>query len=530
MHIGFPVARSAGSRPQSRSSRRLYGVAGLLALALTAGCAAYDNQGAAAGLDKARDVFSVGYDGMADYYIDPVDLRRLTVHGLAALKSIDGSLSVTEAKGQLTVAAGSKVLKSFPLPTGSDAYRWARFTTDVVTEGRAHSTLLREASAEAIYKTVFEAEFADLDPFSRYASAEAARQQRANREGFGGIGITIAMTEAGVTISSVLPETPASRAGLKDGDVIVAADGKALAGLSSTDVLERLRGRIDSSITLAILRGASHLDVPLTRARIIPVTVTVKHEGGTAHIRVTGFNQRTSQQVEEAVATALGTYGPGLKGMILDLRGNPGGLLDQAVHVSDLFLSEGQILTTEGRHPRARQSYKATDGDITGGLPLIVLMNGGSASAAEIVAAALQDNRRALVVGSTSYGKGSVQTVLRLPNDGEMTITWARMFGPAGYPLHRLGVVPSICTSQYSGEASVVLEDLRRGAAEPGAAFSQRGRFVQQGEAAGAEAARRLCPARSGDGDIELKVARQILEDSSLFALASRTSQVALTP
>lgn len=505
----------------------------VLALLLAAGCASSsssDQLPASASLDRARDVFGVGYDGLSDYYINRVDLRTMTLHGLSGLKTIDPSFAFTADDRQLTLALNKAESRTFQLPGSDDPHRWARLTVDVLAESRLHFSPLKDASTEALYKAVFEAELSDLDPFSRYSTADAARQSRASREGFGGIGVTLTINEAGVAISSIMPETPSARAGLKDGDKIVSADGHPLAGLSSTDVLDRLRGPIDSTLKLVIEREGKQLTFALRRSRIVPATVTVKHEGGAAAIRVTGFNQRTAKQVEDAVTGAIADHGPGLKGLILDLRGNPGGLLDQAVYVADLFLDDGQILATEGRHPRAKQNYRATDGDITHGLPMIVLINGGSASAAEIVAAALQDNHRALLLGSTSYGKGSVQTVMRLPNDGEMTITWARMFSPTGHPWNRIGVLPSVCTSNYSGDPAQFIADLRRNAPELGAAYAQRSQFVRQGEAAGAEAARKACASRSAETDFEFKVARQIIEDSGLFAIAARQAQVALTP
>ena len=504
-------------------------VSTVLALLLAAGCASSGQQPANAGLERARDVFGMGYDGLSDYYIDRLDMRKVTLHGLSGLRTLDPAFTFDADDRHLTLAWSKTDSRSFALPKDGDAYRWARLTVDVVNETRVHSPMLRAASSEAIYKAVFEAEFSDLDPFSRYSSADSARQQRASREGFGGIGVTLSITDAGVAISSVMPETPAHKAGIKEGDRIVSADGQPLAGMSSSDVLDKLRGPVDSALKLRLDRDGKSMDVELRRARIVPATVVAKNAGSAAVVRLTGFNQRTAKQTQEAVEQVIKDHGPGLKGLILDLRGNPGGLLDQAVYVADLFLNDGQILSTEGRHPRAKQSYQATAGDVAGGLPMVVLINGGSASAAEIVAAALQDNRRAIVVGSTSYGKGSVQTVMRLPNDGEMTITWARMFSPAGHPWHRIGVVPSICTSQYAGDPAVLLADLRRGAPELGAAFAQRAEYVRQGETAGSEAVRKACPARSAESDFELKVAQQLIEDSSLFSTASRQAQIALT-
>jgi carboxyl-terminal processing protease len=255
----------------------------------------------------------------------------------------------------------------------------------------------------------------------------------------------------------------------------------------------------------------------------------MKRDGDAVTIRITGFNQGTARQVEESVEEAKAAYGKSLKGIILDLRGNPGGLLDQAVAISELFLAQGDILSTQGRHPRSRQKYRASGSDVADGLPMVVLINGGSASASEIVAGALQDNRRALLVGTASYGKGSVQTVIRLPNDGELTITWARMYSPLGFPLNKFGIMPSVCTSEVSGDPDALMKELRAGAASPGAALAQRRAANEKGES-GAEALRKTCPARTLDTEADLKVAEQLIDDPPLYARVNTLNQVATTP
>src|SRR4029453_18190026 len=189
---------------------------------------------------------------------------------------------------------------------------------------------------------------------------------------------------------------------------------------------------------------------------IVPETVTFERKGSVAYLRVYGFNQDTADSLRKEMLHAQQDIGTGLKGYIMDLRGNPGGLLDQSVAVSDLFIGHGRIVSTHGRHPDSHQYFEATAGDIADGLPLVVLVNGDSASAAEIVAAALQDSGPAVVVGSNSYGKGTVQTVLRMPNDGELTLTWARFHAPSGYTLNHLGVLPSICTSRDEDSRATV--------------------------------------------------------------------------
>ncbi len=459
-------------------------------------CSAWTPQPAQTGFttEQASEVFAAGYDSISEYYIDRIEMPALALHGMEGLHKLDPDLSVVSGEGKLTLAVGRAQIGEFPIPQSNDPL------------------------------------LAGLDPFSRYASADRARDNRANRDGFGGIGVTLSVDETGIVVATVMPGTPAEAQGLRVGDRIMLADGEPLTGLPMGEVLTRLRGVVGSTLNLTVERDNRRLVVSLSRARIVPTTVTMKREGDAVMIRIAGFNQGTARQVEEAVDEAKAAYGSALKGIILDLRGNPGGLLDQAVAISELFLPQGEILSTQGRHPRSRQKYRASGSDVAEGLPMVVLINGGSASASEIVAAALQDNRRALLVGTASYGKGSVQTVVRLPNDGELTITWARMFSPLGFPLNKFGIMPSVCTSQSSGNNSdELLRDLRSGALSPGAAVAQRRAATERGEG-GAEAMRNACPARVLDTEIDLKVARQLIDDPPLYARVNTLYQVATTP
>jgi carboxyl-terminal processing protease len=513
-------------RLKSRTRPWAFGAA---LLPILVACATPDLPPGAFSKDRAADVFAYGYDRINDYYYERVNIRSLALHGLRGLNRIDPDIKITDTDGRVVLAVGAATVGDFTAPPAEDSLRWARLTAEVVAAGRAASPSLRDASVERVYKTVFEAELADLDPFSRYSGADEARENRANRDGYEGLGITLNVANGVVKVASVMPGTPAAVSDIKADDIIVSVNGEALAGLETPEVLRRLRGPADSKVELNIARAAQIFSVTLTRARIVPVTVSFKREGDVAHIHIGSFNQRTARSVQRAVDEAKREIGDRLRGYILDLRGNPGGLLDQAVAVTDLFLNDGAIVSTQGRHPRARQSYRATGGDIAEGLPMVVLVNGGSASAAEIVAASLQDNRRALVVGTSSYGKGSVQTVIRLPNDGEITLTWARLYSPGGFPLHKFGVVPQVCTSQYYGDIGILIRDIWQGSPQPGAALAQRPQATKLGDQ-GSDILRRSCPARTQDNDFDLRVARQIIEEPSLYARANALYQIALMP
>jgi carboxyl-terminal processing protease len=293
-------------------------------------------------------------------------------------------------------------------------------------------------------------------------------------------------------------------------------------GLDQRDVVRRLRGPLGSEVNLTVARrqneDAGLVDINVVRAHIVPQTVRYSHENGIATFRVTSFNQDTARSLQIKILAARRELGPDLKGLILDLRGNPGGLLDQSVTVSDLFINQGRIVSTHGRHPDSHQYFDAQPYDIAEGLPLVVLVNGYSASASEIVAAALQDAGRAVVVGSNSFGKGTVQTVLRLPNDGELTLTWARFHAPSGYALEGRGVLPDICTTDGATDAEDVLERVRQGLLP----FSRS--TIRQEVAASdmvmMKEIRGRCPARHDDDAIDVEVAESLLLDPALYAHA----------
>jgi carboxyl-terminal processing protease len=259
----------------------------------------------------------------------------------------------------------------------------------------------------------------------------------------------------------------------------------------------------------------------VTRALVVPQTVEYHIEQNVGYVRVSNFNQGTARSLREKLKLARRQLGDHLLGYVLDLRGNPGGLLDQGVEVADLFVREGQILTTHGRHPDSHQVFDAASDDLADGLPVVVLLDGGSASASEIVAAALQDAERAVLVGSNTFGKGTVQTVLRLPNEGELTLTWANFLAPSGYGLNSLGVMPNLCTSGDVASIDDVLARLQRGE------FPLRhyGADIIAGQRNPAQLAvlRENCPRRDGEPELDMQVAHALLEDSSLYERALHT-------
>jgi carboxyl-terminal processing protease len=265
---------------------------------------------------------------------------------------------------------------------------------------------------------------------------------------------------------------------------------------------------------------------------VIPETVIYRREGDIAYFRIYNFNEDTAGSLRREFENARNEIGAErMRGVILDLRSDPGGVLDQAVAVSDLFLSSGRIVSTRGRNPESYQSYEATPGDIANGLPMAVLINGNSASASEIVAAALQDNNRAVLIGSNSYGKGTVQTVPRLPNNGEITLTWARYFAPSGYTLNHIGVLPSICTNSGDEDATDLLSELGAGQLKPVPVAARNSTSPEDTPAL--DKLRETCPGYKSERAVDLQVAIRLLGQPRLYdeaiALAALPGQKTAT-
>ena len=295
-----------------------------------------------------------------------------------------------------------------------------------------------------------------LDPHSSYMNAKSFRDMQVQTRGeFGGLGLEVTQENGVIKVVSPIDDTPAARAGVKAGDLITTIDNTTVQGLSLNDAVDKMRGPANSSIRLVIKREGVDKPIELTMQReVIHIQVAKSHlEGDIGYVRLTQFNEQTDSGLRAAVAKMRSQLGDKLHGIVLDLRNNPGGLLDQAVSVSDDFLDQGEIVSTRARHPEDSQRWNAKPGDITGGLPVVVLTNGGSASASEIVAGALQDHRRAVVVGERTFGKGSVQTVIPLPGNGAMRLTTARYYTPSGRSIQGLGIAPDVPVAGSRTEA-----------------------------------------------------------------------------
>jgi carboxyl-terminal processing protease len=303
-----------------------------------------------------------------------------------------------------------------------------------------------------------------LDPHSSYLSPDDAAEMRIQTRGeFGGLGIEVTMENGVVKVVSPIDGTPAAEAGIQAGDYITHVDGQSIFGMTLDEAVDLMRGPVGSEITITVVREGvdEPFDVKIIRDTIKLTAVRTRTEGRTVVLRITTFNEQTFPNLEEGLKKAVEELGgiDNVDGFVIDLRNNPGGLLPAAIDVADAFLDAGEIVSTRGRNPEDTERYNATPGDLAEGKPIVVLINDGSASASEIVAGALQDHARAIVVGTKSFGKGSVQTVMPLRNGGAMRLTTARYYTPSGRSIQALGIAPDIVVHQLPPRESGEDED-----------------------------------------------------------------------
>lgn len=331
--------------------------------------------------------------------------------------------------------------------TSSNVYRQLDLFSDVFDQVR--SKYVVETDDTDLIRSSINGMLSTLDPHSSYMNPDQFQSMEVSTSGeFGGLGIQVVMEDGVIKVVSPMDDTPAKRAGIESGDKITHIDGEAIKGMTMPEALERMRGPAGSDITVTIVRADQEaFDVSIERAVIAVESVRWRTIGDDiAYLRISTFSRKTDGGLQKAMASMKKELGTGLKGVILDLRSNPGGLLDQAVSVTDAFLERGEIVSTRGRMPKDSQRHNARSGDLADDKPIVILINGGSASASEIVAGALQDHGRATLLGTKSFGKGSVQTVIPLNNgaDGALRLTTAKYYTPSGRSIHEIGIDPDV--------------------------------------------------------------------------------------
>lgn len=353
-----------------------------------------------------------------------------------------GAITATQLAGPVLAASDA---------SKQDVYQQLDLFGDIFDRIRAE--YVEEVETKDLIEAAINGMLTSLDPHSSYLSPDDAADMRTQTRGeFGGLGIEVTQEEGFVKVVSPIDGTPADAAGIEAGDFITHVDGESVLGLTLDEAVDRMRGPVGSEIVITVVREGETepFDVSIIRDTIKLTAARARTEGETVVLRVTTFNDNTYDNLADGLAEEVEAAGgiENVNGVVLDLRNNPGGLLTQAIRVSDAFLEKGEIVSTRGRNPEDGDRYNATPGDLIEGKPIVVLINGGAASASEIVAGALKDHRRAIIVGTNSFGKGSVQTIMPLRGDGAMRLTTARYYTPSGRSIQNLGVSPDIIVKQ----------------------------------------------------------------------------------
>jgi len=409
----------------------------------------------------------------------------------------------------LTPIGSSQALASEETENKADTYRLLNLFGDAFE--RVRSDYVERPSDKDLIESAITGMLGSLDPHSSFMNAESFQEMQVQTRGeFGGLGIEVTLENGLVKVVSPIDDTPAYRAGLQSGDFISQIDDEAIIGMTLSDAVDRMRGRIGTDIKLQILReGADPFDVTITRAAIQIQSVRSRLEGDVVYLRITSFSEQADSGIRRAMENLRKTLGREPKGVVLDLRNNPGGLLDQAVLVSDAFLEKGEIVSTRSRDIDEAQRFNAREGDIALGLPMVVLINGGSASASEIVAGALRDHRRAIIMGTKSFGKGSVQTIVPLGSQGAMRLTTARYYTPSGVSIQATGIEPDIIVQQARIEN--INQPTRRREQD------LRGALDTESQDADAETAQAEDAEEERPADYQLQRALDLLQGVSLF-------------
>ncbi|MBM2290482.1 S41 family peptidase [Sulfitobacter pseudonitzschiae] len=378
-------------------------------------------------------------------------MRKFVMAALGG--TLAGAIATTQIAGPLLAQEATR---------NSSVYEQLDLFGDIFE--RIRSQYVEEVEPSELIEAAIDGMLTSLDPHSSYLSPADADAMRVQTSGeFGGLGIEVTQEEGFVKVVSPIDGTPAAEAGIEAGDFITHVDGESVLGLTLDAAVEKMRGPVGSEIVITVVREGETepFDVSIIRDTIELQAVRARVQGETVVLRVTTFNEKTFPNLEAKLAEEVEKLGgmDSVNGFVVDLRNNPGGLLTQAIKVSDAFLEEGEIVSTRGREAADGDRFNATPGDLAQGKPIVVLINGGSASASEIVAGALKDHRRAIIVGTKSFGKGSVQTVMPLQNGGGMRLTTARYYTPSGRSIQSLGVSPDIVVQQPRREPDTTEED-----------------------------------------------------------------------
>lgn len=423
-----------------------------------------------AGFDSAvaASVWSAALAYIEPRALNPVTIPQMTIWGLNSLAGLDPNLNTILQDGQIRLYGPNRMILAIPAPPATDAKAWGAAAAKVALAAYAVSKPLQQAGTQGIISNFFDELFNHFDPYSRYEAPVQAAQEQLMIVGLAGTGLTLEARSGRVVIQAVAADSPATDAGLQPGMIITNVNGRRVYPGMVTALNNAMEGLPDSSLSLTFIDPQSGNETAqsttLKRAFIPPQTVFIEPslQPGIVFIRISGFNKGTGDQFAQALASIMSQPTPP-HGLVLDLRGNRGGVLRQAVLVADSLLNTGTIVTTRGRDPDADQDFTAEGADLTDGAKIVLLVDGQTASAAEILSSALADDGRAVVIGSETLGKGVVQTITSLPDGGELFVTWSRVLAPRGWPLQGLGLMPQVCTSNGPDSLSQQLAALQNG-------------------------------------------------------------------
>lgn len=462
---------------------------------------------------------------MAPRTLEPVPIPQMVLWGLGGLAAFDPRLAIAltgegkDATLRLTLAGGGDLLLVRPAPAPTDAAAWGIVTGAAVRAAWDVSEPMRRAGRSAVIGRFFDALFSHLDPYSRYMPPEQAEAELLRRAGRTGVGMGVAARSGSLVVTEVAAGGPAAEAGIRPGDQILAVDGQTVRGANAASVSAQLAGPEHTlvDVTLRSHDGRSRT-ISLERAPVPAETVTAARQGDMLVLRISGFSRNTGARLAQELIRGLADPVPP-RGLVIDLRDNRGGVLQQAVDAAALLQERGLVAITAGRAPEAAHVFVASGHDLARFRPVIVLVDGGTASAAEIMAASLADQRRAVVVGSATLGKGLVQAIETLPDGGELFLTWSRVLAPFGWPLQDLGVLPQVCTSLGRAALDHQLAALAEGR-QPMAAALDRSRAARAPLTPTAvQDLRGACPS-AGQQDADFDAARFLIDTPEAYAAA----------